>query len=385
MVTGRALLLQLGILCYRGNSPPKTVSTVAQPTTGFTLMKITVALVAVLGAVTAVTSVAAQEVLTTNLATHAANTTITYSVDAGTYRVQVRNLVPAHRSRYDISVKRATRPIPPLSNADLKPHAFAEPRASEREPAPCARLIDAYTALWEATDEKHVPGLVADLEAALNDNPSGAGCKPESVKAAEALKAATVTSVERDFNLLRGQDLTVVVTKRSKGASDPAQIWTSVYSPSPRGEWRASYGFSFVSDWPYGDDRYFAKEVAANRYAIEEEERRAWMHFVPAVFFSWLPAEAELSSWHSSWTGGLGFDLSAPVVFFGRSRTYNQNLSVSYGIALRQQSILRGRYTEGDTIQANLTEDQLHSQQYRPNVFVSVALRFGSNPFSQPE
>jgi hypothetical protein len=66
------------------------------------------------------------------------------------------------------------------------------------------------------------------------------------------------------------------------------------------------------------------------------------MDFVPAIFFTWLPRKWENRSWAFSPVGGLGFDVSSPVVFVGGAAMFNQNLSFLAGGVFHQQKRLDG-------------------------------------------
>lgn len=316
----------------------------------------------------------AQELLPTDLSTHAANTSISYSIEAGNHRVVVRNVLPSQRDRYTVSVIVGNTPIPPLTLDEFEPR-MPEITLTDED---CTRLKAAYDSLRNASVESEVPSRVRALEEALDDS----SCSEDVQAAARVLLASTTIVMDRVHSVRVGQQVTVTVTK---GGTDGEAVttWTSIYSTGSRGTWRATYGFSFVTDWLSDNETYYADEVGEGLYEVAAEKNREPLTFIPSLFFSWLPVSSELRTWSTSLTAGLGFDLSAPVVFLGGAITYNQNLSVSSGVALHQQQVLRGRYVLGDTIQANLTEDQLHSKAYRPNIFVSVALRFGANPFAR--
>ncbi len=98
-----------------------------------------------------------------------------------------------------------------------------------------------------------------------------------------------------------------------------------------------------------------------------------------------MPRKWETSDWGISPTGGLGFELSDPVVFAGASVSYNTNLHFIVGAAIHKQKRLDGQYDVGQMISESLTTDQLSVTTFKPNFFFALAFRFGSNPFKAEE
>lgn len=180
--------------------------------------------------------------------------------------------------------------------------------------------------------------------------------------------------------LRRGQTLTLTISTQIPGGT--TRQWRRAYSTGPRGHWRPVYSFSFIGR-AINERKYFARQ-SESEFIVTRERNRDWADFVPSVFFTWTPTDADLGKMNWMWSGGLGFDMRAPVVMIGRSGRYNENIMLSLGVALHGQQVLLGRYNEGDTLSENLTETQLHSPSYRPNPYLSIGFRFGANPFSAP-
>lgn len=108
------------------------------------------------------------------------------------------------------------------------------------------------------------------------------------------------------------------------------------------------------------------------------------LKLVPSVFFSWLPASRQNSDWSASFSAGLGVKQDTPAVLAGLSVTYNWNIGIFLGAMIAQETRLLGKYTVGQAITEDLTNEQLTQKVYGPRPVVAVTFRFWSNPFSEP-
>jgi len=159
--------------------------------------------------------------------------------------------------------------------------------------------------------------------------------------------------------------------------------WTYILKGESLGKWVTTYGFGFTSS-ALGGNTYYSKQMPdTTLYKILKSNNTGNLdlNYIPAIFFSYFPTQNFNKCWNHSLTAGLGFDLSAPVVFFGYNGMFWQNLGFSLGVAFQQQYRLKNQYTENEIIKSDLTIDQLHDKVYRPNLFVAVNFRFGENPF----
>jgi hypothetical protein len=161
-----------------------------------------------------------------------------------------------------------------------------------------------------------------------------------------------------------------------------------------RGKWYTSYGFSFISPVITKSDNFFVKKSDdnnSNGFIIaqkedsgndESEKNFLDMEFVPSIFFWWMPTKKMSNPWRVGFTGGLGIDFKNPVVFAGIGFIYNYNIGINLGVALHKQYLLKDKYHEGMLVNQILEFDDLHKGVYRPNLFLSITFRFGSNPFA---
>jgi len=289
----------------------------------------------------------------------------TFQVQPGDYTLLVVSKVP--QFVYSIQIEESFIPIQPLTPPG--------PGANLIPSDPCLDLTTATGKVNRATDEKVVAENVAKIEQLLA---SGSCNRPPEIADAKAALSATRELLPDAYHLDNNQELKVTVTR---GAGTDAKRWTYIYRTPERGHWFSSYGFVFI---PNHDQTYFSKAVEgeSGKFTVTRKQDRKVADFAPSLFFSWLARVNENSDWSFSWSAGLGFDQSNPVVFVGPMWTYNQNVSIVGGLVFHKQKRLNGIYTSNEPVMENLTEAQLTEETYRPNFFLGLSFRFSSNPFS---
>jgi hypothetical protein len=246
----------------------------------------------------------------------------------------------------------------------------------------CPNLEEALEGLRKIQDEQGVPGVV-DYANAVIDGLTNEACKKGVMTLKQLI--ATTQATPKIQPVARGQDLLVTVV-RQRTDKEPAKKWTITYHGRSRGEWLTTYGFSFLTDWPWGSlsQSFTAEETATQgQYVIEQDVTQEHLRFVPTVFFTWVPSPSNISRNASlAFSGGLGFDFSNPVVTVGLAWVWNRNLTLHAGAAATRVDRLLGRYAVGDIVSTNLTPSQLTTSAYRVNPMVSLSFNFSSNPFT---
>lgn len=235
---------------------------------------------------------------------------------------------------------------------------------------PCKEFDTAIGKLAAETAETEVKGLVKNVE---NLRP---GCSSDVLRD-KADKVIAHTTEERTVAILIYDSvLEVTVTNLTTDKE-----WNAIYRAPSSGEWFGHYGFAFV---PSEDERFFVKTIddQPGKFRITEQADNQEFDFVPAVLFSYMPAR--WSHRYTAWsaTGGLGFDLSNPVVFLGGSLAFRQNLLLVAGAVWHEEMHLNGRYKDDDVIGENLSEDQLSETTYDIAWFVGVSFRFDTAPLT---
>lgn len=307
----------------------------------------------------------AETPLTVNLAGEISQS---WDIDSGRYSVTIVNTIPG---KVYVAVA-STRDIP----MPTLPNPFTDVPPTAPLPAgACADLEKALRGIYALTAEAGVPLAAAKLQSAL-DTAANAGCGQGLLKDSSQALGATSFAIPRRYVLRGSQKLQVVVTR-----SDPAKTWTATFSTEPRGEWLTSYGFMFI---PSGDEEYFSAEGSTNdEFVITRKHDRHEWDFSPSVFFNFLRAIDTGRPLVLGPTAGLGFDLSAPVVFAGASLFYERNIALVAGAVIHQERRLRGEYRSGQTVTENLSTDQLTEKTYRPGFFIGLSFRFSENIFKK--
>ena len=289
------------------------------------------------------------------------------------------NIVPRMRASYTVTVRQEvipldTLPFPFERMGDIK--NLVAFRAALDDPDACAPPLGRTANLLDtATTEGSVSRIVAE---ARRDVPPACAERLNGF-----IRDVTTLVVEDTFALEPNQRLVVEVSR--PGEERPAE-WRYVFRTEPRGEWRTSYGFTFL---PRAYPRYFTEQVEDDptKFVVTEERGTGGRDpltnydFVPSILFTWLPSSARYRNWHSGLTAGLGYDLDEVTVFGGFSTTYNENVTLVAGLAIHEQPRLNPQFDVGEVLTEDLDAEALHVNRYGPNVFFGISFRFGSNPF----
>lgn len=294
----------------------------------------------------------------------------------GTFRVLILNKLPGEMYQYIVHGFVVDQPISPITLPQFK-----ETKAGGNEGfAACAdedkaRVAKAKTALHDAQDEATLTDPLKEANAIYKAGDKYGSC--EGFEDLRALRLAT-EAVTDSYTVHRGQNLIVTVTRTAEG--QPAKSWTKTFVGPSKGEWITTYGFSFVIDGFAPSATYTAEEDGNGGFVIQQDRTREHLKFVPSFFFTFVPSGPQ--NLRPAASGGLGFDLSNPIVFLAPGLVWNRNLTLHVGLAAAKVDRLLGRYQEGQIVATTLTPEQLRQQVYRLNPFVSVSFNFTSNPFA---
>lgn len=312
------------------------------------------------------TSVASQNTLTIDLASEPIGT-ISLPLQTGDHTIILKNKLP--RGWYTIKVEVEDVLLEPLS---LPPDGT---KSAFTSIANCDSLKSIVKLLYQLDSEAELPAKRAELAALLI---------PENVTCSDygaALQMDTTFDSRYEVKGLKKSQILKITVKRTNKAGKELE-WVRIYKTPERGKWLTSYSFNFITQGFSKERLFFAKNIGMDSFQITGETNRKWMDFVPGITFTWLPAAGFKRDVSLGVSGGIGFDSEKPVVFLGGSLLYNQNLSLTIGIAAHRIKDLNGKYNEGDIIRENLSPDQLMIDPYRINPFISLSLRFDKNPFA---
>lgn len=165
-------------------------------------------------------------------------------------------------------------------------------------------------------------------------------------------------------------------TKKSTTIKE--KTYNYIYKTERKGSWQTTFGFNFIH--LRNNDTYFSKTVDST-FVIAEGTNQNKYDFYPTIMFTWYANDSDTINFGLS--GGLGYDLKKSVsVFVGGSIIYNQNITITAGLAFHNQQRLNSAYQEGDLIKENLSFEQLHEDYIRLNPFLSIAFRLDKSPFN---
>jgi hypothetical protein len=301
-----------------------------------------------------------ETVLVIDLATAKASDSDT--VASGRYRIRAVHLLP--RKTYTIRIADLPIAIPVLATPPTTRGA-------------CDALAAATAALDGATKESDVPALLSALDDAEKTEQGDASCAT-LVLVADSLRSHSEQEYPYSAKLESGHFLRVTLTRTADPKTE-SQQWTATYI-APGGEWRVTYGFAFPTF--IGADAgqtYFSKQ-SGSVYVISPQHRHSPVDAMPSVLYSYMPSADRGIHWNP-FAVGLGFDLANPSAILGTGITYNANLQLTVGVLIRHEPVLLGQYKLGDTVNTNLTTDQLQTQAFKIRPYFGISLRLGANPF----
>jgi len=267
----------------------------------------------------------------------------------------VTNRLP--RGNYDITVEQLVRVLPALTTPTI-----AKPAAKSA----CDEALDAATAIKGAKEETEVGKQTSIVRSKM------ASCDETQIMDLQGVLASTQGDIPGEYTVGGGLKVTI---SRKAGETDK-KVWTFVLNPPPRGTWITSYGAAIARN---RDQKFFSKAGTDGKYIITPEADHDDYKLIPSIYFSWLPADRGEHDW--SWSPVAGLGLNTVAVFGGVSLSYNQNLSGILSVGIIKQSRLLGKYQTEQVVSDNLSGDQLTQDVYRPTFAVSIAFRFGENPF----
>lgn len=193
----------------------------------------------------------------------------------------------------------------------------------------------------------------------------------------ESLYLKTIDTIDLKHN----QDLTIKVVvlgkKEDDGNFQKEKEYKYTYQTRRKGSWQSTFGFNFIR--LSNTDTYFSKTEDDN-YVVTKGTNQNQYDFHPSIMFTWLQNNGK--EFRIGGSGGLGFDLEKSIsVFLGMSLCYNQNITLTIGMAFHNQKRLNSQYREGDTLTESLDFDQLHKDYMRLNPFISISFRLDKSPF----
>ncbi|MBA3345634.1 MAG: hypothetical protein H0T44_10145, partial [Gemmatimonadales bacterium] len=248
------------------------------------------------------TDSAAQRTLELDLSTLSAENS-PRTLPAGTsFLVVIRNRVPGQAFTYVVSPILEERSIPPLSFPGRKgpiESTYADPQPN-RPVGVCKAAGDleaTLISLYKLSEEEDVPETMRRARDLLKRPDLDIGCGVAISAIQDALRE-TIQRADEAISVPAGFNLTLVITRTNTTDNTGVKNWTVSYTGRSAGEWVTTYGFTFLTDFPWGssNESFLAAETATQgRYVIEQDSTRERLRFVPTIFYTWHPAAGNIS------------------------------------------------------------------------------------------
>jgi hypothetical protein len=230
-------------------------------------------------------------------------------------------------------------------------------------PTGCPRL--------DALLKQLVNGTEKDVQANLDAITAIPACAADQAFITLAAETEETIPISDIYPSIGADEGVLLKITRVSGTNPPPPWTLNIHPGTGNGKFLTNYTFGFALN---RDKAYFANGTG-NDAKIAEQVKRDKAQMIPLVLFSFLSRDKAIQSGVFSWTAGLGYDLSNPVVALGGIWTWNRNIGISFGLLSQKQQRLKGKYHIGDPIAANTESKDLTDPTWGPNVFLGVSIR----------
>jgi len=293
-------------------------------------------------------------------------------------KIIVSNIFFKYWGQYVLDIEKKLielQPLPPPRAASAKRAKGCKTLGME----PCPEFkqaLDDYRNIMDTEDEwveklvaSHLRVLFETIKDCTNE---------ELLKQFNEILDKTTLEPRINQNIELGEVANIRITRFDK-------VWNFVIE-KPRGQWLISYGpIAIIPLFYHEESFHLEKTDNSGEYLIKkgENKNKFLKELIPAIFFYWMPYSNHAFNFGLS--GGISYQFDAQnlAIFAGGSLIYNYNLCINFGVGIAKQQYLKEKYREGMIINEYLEPDQLYESYYRPNLFLSISFRFGTNPFTQ--
>lgn len=309
--------------------------------------------------------------------------------------IVLTNVLYSSQFKYTAKVQIKDLPIPAFPTSVFS--------SGGTTPDTCLFLNDKIQEAETLTEESTIPTFKEELRDSIK-KAGEAACTAYIERARKLLEHQAAIALAIPITLKECQELTITVT-RTTNSNGTKKDWTFKYKTPCESPWKIHYGFTFSPNMMNPVNNYYAQSDTGSTYVISKlnnQSKSFLENLTPTVMFtysspnaySWKKGTANYyvlgaifnnNVYRTGITGGVGINLESPVVIIGPSIVIKENLTISAGMAVRQKSVLKGQYTEGQRLNETLDFDQLHEEKYMPEWYISIGFRFDQNPFSKKE
>jgi len=313
--------------------------------------------------------------LVLNLALVDPGSSITISGNRKFDYIVIENVINGYA--YSVEIRNEAQLLPPLESAAAISKAFG------RLSPECEELKAALTKVEGFQEDiyntSRLEKDLGDFSYTLDILINAQKCNNSQVKeSASFWLRSTKKVLDERVDVESGKVVTIIIKRGD-------MEWKFIFQGDTPGKWVTTYGFGFTTNALRGNS-YYTKQLEDSSVfeILKSRGPKAFdLNYVPAVFFTFFPSKRKSKCWNHSLTGGLGFDLQAPVLYFGYNGLYWHNIGFSAGLAFQQQNVLKDQFEVNDKVSMFMDTGQLHDKVYRPNLFISLHFRLDKNPFDK--
>ena len=152
---------------------------------------------------------------------------------------------------------------------------------------------------------------------------------------------------------------------------------TRIYTTIKTRKWMTSFGISGVKLVKADTYRTIPD---GDKFKINKGGSQEQYKAIPVMMFSVINLKNE-KAWIPS--GGFGIDLENVTAFVGISKAFAQNFIITGGLAMHKQLRLDGEYKENQIVDQAIPFNDLNSDYYRVNPFISITFHLNNNIFKK--
>jgi hypothetical protein len=188
------------------------------------------------------------------------------------------------------------------------------------------------------------------------------------------------------INFYEGKSASLEITRNYNGTQ---KSWLYRWEEEPPTVWLYNLSYVFIRD--FDNDAYYTESFnTEDETFLIRKYSDSGFEYMPAAMFTYVfePDEYRINgnSWGAS--AGISLDPDKPGILGGVSYIVGQNVTVTAGVAITQQDVLKGEYKAysksaeftddmpPQTIDSALSADQLVKDTYKGSWFLAIGFTF---------
>lgn len=202
----------------------------------------------------------------------------------------------------------------------------------------------------------------------------------------QAVTTLESTQSQVTINFYEGKSASLEITRNYNGTQ---KSWLYRWEEEPPTVWLYNLSYVFIQD--FDNDAYYTESFnTEDETFLIRKYSDSGFEYMPAAMFTYVfePDEYRINgnSWGAS--AGISLDPDKPGILGGVSYIVGQNVTVTAGVAITQQDVLKGEYKAysksaeftddmpPQTIDSALSADQLVKDTYKGSWFLAIGFTF---------